>query len=135
MNRRPSIAQIIDAVCGVVGIDYAELINTRRRPRPVSDARAIVAKLAHDRTLCSYPEIGRALRVPCHSTIVEASQRAERLISTDARFARLFDDCARRLHEPDPWKRLTNDQAMTQDPQRFRAEVAAEAFNEARSPR
>lgn len=69
--------QVALAVCGELGVRFEEVLGTTRRP-PVVLARSLIVYIARKTTGLSFPEIGRGLGRPGHSTAITAHQRIER---------------------------------------------------------
>ncbi len=75
------LAEIVDAVCSVVGVTHDDILGTSRHQRIVV-ARGLVVHVARAVTSHSYPEIARAIGRSNHSTAITACQRTEKQIAT-----------------------------------------------------
>ncbi len=81
-GRPVRIAEIVQAVCTIMGLERDELLGVGRHRRVVS-ARGLAAHLAREMTTLSFPEIARALGRSSHSTVHAATTR----------FAAMLDRC------------------------------------------
>jgi len=71
---------ILDAVCGELHVEPADLKSTSRH-RQIVLARSMVVHLARQLTTMSYPDIARGLGRSNHSTVVTAAQRIEKQVA------------------------------------------------------
>lgn len=65
--RRPTVADVLEAVTYVAGVDPM----TRGQSHSLSSARLLAIHALREITDCSYPEIGRALGYSDHSTPIK----------------------------------------------------------------
>lgn len=73
--RRPvPVPRIASVVCRCLGVEFAEL-SGRGRHKTVVLARELTVVIARRLTTYSFPEIGRALGRPNHSTVLTAHKR------------------------------------------------------------
>lgn len=84
--------RVAEVVCGELGVRFDEVLGTTRRPAVVL-ARSLIVYVARRTTGLSFPEIGRGLGRPGHSTAITAFQRIERQLEAgqkldDPRLAR-----------------------------------------------
>lgn len=80
-GRPVRVAQVIQAVCTVTGVDHAALVGAGRHRRSVL-GRGLVAHLARELTTLSYPEIAQALGRSTHSTVHAAAARFGQLMES-----------------------------------------------------
>jgi chromosomal replication initiator protein len=77
-----SIYRIAHVVCRVLGVEFEDVLGTRRHP-PVVLARWLIFHLARRHTRLSYPEIARATGRPTHSTVVAGDQRMAAMLAAE----------------------------------------------------
>lgn len=76
--RRPiPITVVIDIACAVCGVSFGEVAGRGRHWR-VSATRGLIVLAARTWTMCSFPEIARAMHRPNHSTVITAMDRLRR---------------------------------------------------------
>lgn len=78
-GRPVSAMEILELVCGALGVDPSEALGRGRHKRVVL-ARSVAMHLARELTTLSYPEIATALSRPNHSTVITACQRVRKQI-------------------------------------------------------
>jgi chromosomal replication initiator protein len=78
--RAVSFADIVRAVCQQMHVTRDEALGSSRH-RHIVIARAMIIRLAREKTNMSFPEIATAMNRPSHSTIITAHQRIEKQIA------------------------------------------------------
>jgi len=78
-----AIDHIIQATCDVLGVSLKDLGGNSRHERVVA-ARMVIALLAREMTVLSFPSIARCIGKEAHSTCINARNRLERLLRDDA---------------------------------------------------
>jgi chromosomal replication initiator protein len=82
-TRAIRLADVEQAVCGVFGVEPAQL-RSDRKVRSVSDPRMLAMWLARKYTRAAWSEIGHFFGRRSHSTVIAAHRRVERMISSQA---------------------------------------------------
>ena len=95
-NKIKMIAKYVAATYGITPDD----IYSARRTLKLVEARHIVAYVARNATLYSYPQIGRCLNRD-HSTIIHSCQRIEDRVKQGGTFALAVQDIVERFKRND----------------------------------
>ena len=99
MSPLPLIVEISADVCGV---SVSDILGTHQKG-DISQARALVARLARLLTAASYPQIAQQMH-KSHSSVVNAFQRSCDLIRSDEQFRTRYVEaktrCERALRRP-----------------------------------
>jgi chromosomal replication initiator protein len=82
-TRAVRLADVEQAVCGVFGVEPAQL-RSERKVRSVSDPRMLAMWLARKYTRAAWSEIGHFFGRRSHSTVIAAHRRVEQMISSHA---------------------------------------------------
>jgi len=93
------IKMIVRYVAATYGISPDDIYSARRTLRLV-EARHIVAYVARNATLYSYPQIGRCLNKD-HSSVIHACQRIEDRVKSGGTFALAVQDIVERFRRDD----------------------------------
>jgi chromosomal replication initiation ATPase DnaA len=100
--RRPTVADVLEAVTYVAGVDPLTPGDLRGRAvsKNVSRARRLACHSLRQITDCSFPEIGRALHYRDHSTAVHHCSQPvdyEELRAVAGEVSRIIEDEERAL--------------------------------------
>jgi chromosomal replication initiator protein len=82
-TRAVRLADVEHAVCGVFGVEPAQL-KSDRKGRSLSEPRMLAMWLARKYTRMPWSEIGQYFGRRSHSTVIAAHRRVERLITAQA---------------------------------------------------
>jgi chromosomal replication initiator protein len=93
---KPDVDAIIKVVSEVMQVKPSEIKGDRRQ-QGIARARQVSMYLTRKITALSYPAIGEKFGGKDHSTVINAEQRIEQLMTDDADFRALVESLARRL--------------------------------------
>lgn len=91
-TRAVRLADVQKAVCGVFGIEPAQL-RSERKGRSISEPRMLAMWLARKYTCAPWSEIGQFFGRRSHSTVISAHRRVEKLISAQSQIGMADSSC------------------------------------------
>ena len=90
-NVNEDLFEILSRVSTMTMVSI-EKMRSKRRNRPIVEARQIFCKIAKEETYYTLEEIGAIINKD-HATVIHSCRTAKNLIKTNKEYKRKYDDC------------------------------------------